>query len=235
MSPDSSKPILSPIGLAAEPTFSSIRAPDLVGLIQTQLQNAILEGRLAPGARIVEAELARQMGVSRAPVREAARRLESAGLVVSRPRHGFAVRTMSAKEIDDLYAVRIQLELMAVALACQHASNAGLDALAARVEDMVARADQLSRPERVAADLAFHGHICALSGNDYLLRLFENMLNEVRMLLAWTEDTFGSPQDLAATHRPIVQAIRARDVQAAQAALRYHLDEAREHAGDLVP
>ena len=55
--------------------FESVEAPDLVGLVEAQLTRAIVEGRLAPGSRIVEAEIARRMGVSRAPVREAARRL----------------------------------------------------------------------------------------------------------------------------------------------------------------
>ena len=88
---------------ATPPAFSSIQVPDLVGVVEAQLQQAILSGRIAPGERIVEAELARQMGVSRAPVREAARRLESLGLLISRPRHGFAVRTVSPKQVNDLY------------------------------------------------------------------------------------------------------------------------------------
>ena len=81
---------------APAPAFASIQMPDLVGVVEAQLQQAILSGRIAPGGRIVEAELARQMGVSRAPVREAARRLESLGLLVSRPRHAVTVRPRSS-------------------------------------------------------------------------------------------------------------------------------------------
>ena len=69
------------------------------------------------------------MGISRAPVREAARRLESSGLLVARPRHGFAVRDFTLQQVDDLYQVRIQLELMGARLACRHASDAACDAL----------------------------------------------------------------------------------------------------------
>src|SRR5450830_1911124 len=71
------QPDIRPAATAAAPGFSSIDLPDLVAVVEAQLQQAIVEGRLPPGARIVEAELARQMGVSRAPVREAARRQDS--------------------------------------------------------------------------------------------------------------------------------------------------------------
>ena len=218
---------------AAAPSFSSIQVPDLVGVVEAQLQQAILSGRIAPGERIVEAELARQMGVSRAPVREAARRLESLGLLVSRPRHGFAVRTISPKQVNDLYEVRIQLELLGAALACQHASDADLAALDARVDDMVARADTLATAERVALDLDFHFAISALSGNDYLHRLFDNLQTEVRMFLALSEDSYGDLKTLAETHRPIAQAMARRDVDAVQHALRFHLEDAKAHACGL--
>ena len=217
----------------AAPAFASIQVPDLVGVVEAQLQQAILSGRIGPGERIVEAELARQMGVSRAPVREAARRLESLGLLVSRPRHGFAVRTVSPQQINDLYEVRIQLELLGAALACQRASDAALAQLMAHVDSMVARAASLSTPERVALDLEFHLGISALSGNHYLQRLFDNMQTEVRMFLALSENSYGDLQALAETHRPIARALVRRDVDAVQQALRVHLDDARAHACSL--
>jgi len=218
---------------ATPPAFSSIQVPDLVGVVEAQLQQAILSGRIAPGERIVEAELARQMGVSRAPVREAARRLESLGLLISRPRHGFAVRTVSPKQVNDLYEVRIQLELLGASLACTRATDAELAQLDARVDDMVERAEILSSPERVALDLDFHFAISALSGNHYLHRLFDNMQTEVRMFLALSEDSYGDLKALAETHRPIAKAMMARDVGAVEHALRYHLETAKDHVRGL--
>ncbi len=218
---------------AAAPAFSSIEVPDLVGVVEAQLQQAILAGRIAPGDRIVEAELARQMGISRAPVREAARRLESLGLLVSRPRHGFAVRTVSAKQVNDLYEVRTQLELLAAELACANASDAELAGLEARVDDMVARAEALPMAERVALDLDFHFAISALSGNHYLHRLFDNMQTEVRMFLALSEGSYGDLRTLAETHRPIARALVQRDVAAVQHALRFHLEDAKVHVCGL--
>ncbi|WPB55155.1 GntR family transcriptional regulator [Xylophilus sp. GOD-11R] len=232
-------PLFTPIAAAriaaspASPAFASIEMPDLVGVIEARLQEAILSGSLAPGSRIVEAELARQMGVSRAPVREAARRLESLGLLVSRPRHGFAVRTISVKEVDDLYQVRINLELMSAALACRNATDEELANVGLKVDEMVAKADVLDQSARVALDLSFHVHICQLSRNEYLQRLFENMMTEVRMFLALSEETYGDRHALAETHRPIALALAARDIPTVQNALRYHLEVAQEHVRGL--
>jgi len=218
-------------GLGA--AFSSISMPDLVGVVEAQLRQAILSGRIGPGERIVEAELARQMAVSRAPVREAARRLESLGLLVSRPRHGFTVRDITLTQVNDLYQVRRTLELMAAELACQAASDAELAALMDQVDAMVSRTPQMDQAERVVTDLAFHQQICALSGNAYLLRLFSNMNTEVRLFLALSEDSYGDPASLAETHRPIVSALLRRDAPAVRQALGHHLDDALLHVRSL--
>ena len=164
--------------------FESVEAPDLVGLVEAQLTRAIVEGRLAPGARVIEADIARRMGVSRAPVREAARRLERQGVLVARPRHGFAVRTISVQEIDDLFEVRISLELTAVELVCRKADAAGLARLQGLVDTMAREAPQLPQHGRIALDLGFHTLICELSGNAQLHRIFSNMQTELCMIIA---------------------------------------------------
>lgn len=225
--PDTDDPGDSPHG------FSSIQVPDLVAMVEAQLQDAILEGRIALGERIVEADLARRMGISRAPVREAARRLESSGLLVARPRHGFAVRDFTLQQVDDLYQVRIELELMGARLACRQASDAGCDALLASVDQMVAQAPQLSRARRVAVDLGFHQQLCALSGNAYLLKLFQNLRHELQLFLALSEDSYSDPAWLAESHRPIALALQRRDEAGLLQALQHHLDDAVQHVRRL--
>ena len=218
---------------AAAPGFAAIQVPDLVAVVENQLRDAILNGRIGLGERIVEAELARQMGISRAPVREAARRLESTGLLVARPRHGFAVREFTERQVADLYQVRIDLELMACRLVCRQAPDADLARLLPQVDAMVARAAALTRAQRVALDLGFHVRLATLSGNSYLLRLYQNLSQEVQLFLALSEDSYGDPAALADTHRPIAEAIARRDEDAAVAALRYHLEVAVEHVRAL--
>lgn len=207
--------------------FASIEVSDLVAAVEAQLTQAIVEGRLPPGSRIVEADIARRMNVSRAPVREAARRLERQGVLVSRPRHGFAVRTVTAREIDDLFAVRLNLETMAAQLACRHAPEASLQLLGEMVERMVQEAESLPQIERVARDLAFHTAICELSGNAYLHRVFSHMQTEIRMIVALIDSVYHDPRAVAETHRPIVEALARRDEAAATAALRLHIEDAR--------
>jgi DNA-binding GntR family transcriptional regulator len=213
--------------------FDAIEASDLVAEVEAQLIRAIVAGRIPPGGRIVEADIARRMSVSRAPVREAARRLERQGLLVSRPRHGFAVRTITVKGVDDLFQVRLNLEQMAASLACEHASDGQLAQLLSRVDEMVGQAERLTRSERGALDLAFHSFIGEISGNAYLQRLFSNMQTEVRMMLALNEEVSHDPTFVAESHRPIAEAIGRRDAAAASQALRVHLEDARVHVRSL--
>lgn len=224
---------MSPSNAADTTDFESVDAPDLVGLVEAQLTRAIVEGRLPPGSRIVEADIARRMGVSRAPVREAARRLESQGVLVAKPRHGFAVRAISVQEIDDLYEVRIGLELTAIELACRKADDAGLARLRGLVDAMVRDAPTQPQHVRIASDLDFHMLICELSGNAHLHRIFSNTQTEMRMIIALNDAVFDDPEVIAATHYPIVDAIARREVEPARAAMRFHLDDAWQHVRSL--
>jgi DNA-binding GntR family transcriptional regulator len=206
--------------------FESLNVPDLVGLVEVQLTRAIVEGRLAPGSRIVEAEIARRLGVSRAPVREAARRLERQGVLVARPRYGFVVRSITVQEIDELFQVRISLEQTAIELACEKADAAGLQRLQALVEAMVRDAPNQPQHRRTASDLAFHTMICELSGNAHLHRIFFNTQTEMCMIIALIDAVYDDPAVIAATHRPILDALLQRDAAAARDAMRLHLLDA---------
>ena len=213
--------------------FESVEATDLVGLVEAQLVRAIVEGRLAPGSRVYEADIARRMGVSRAPVREAARRLERQGVLVARPRHGFAVRTISVQEIDDLFEVRLSLEMTAIELACRKADDAGIARLRALIDTMVREAPTLPQHDRIATDLAFHTLISELSGNAHLHRIYANTQTEMQMIIALIDAVYDDPATLAATHYPIVDALQRRDASAARAAMRLHLDDAWQHVRAL--
>ena len=151
------------------------------------------------------------MAISRAPVREASRRLERQGILVSRPRRGFFVREMSVREIDDLFQVRLSLEMTAVAAACEHADAAGLDRLRGLLELMIAEAADAPQHRRIELDLSFHTLICELSGNAYLLRLFSSTQTEMRMIISLIDNVYQDPEMVAATHQPILDALARRD------------------------
>lgn len=213
--------------------FESVESTDLVGLVEAELTRAIVEGHLPPGSRIVEADIARRMGISRAPVREAARRLERQGVLVSRPRHGFAVRTISVQEIDDLYEVRLSIELTSIELACRKADDAGLARVKALVDTMVRDAATQPQEDRITSDLELHTLICELSGNAHLRRIYQNTQTELRMIIALIDAVYHDPATVASLHYPIVDALMKRDAEAAKAAMRVHLEDAWQNVRAL--
>lgn len=213
--------------------FVPVELPDLVDVIEAELTRAIVEGKLGPGSRVIEAETARQMGVSRAPVREAARRMERQGLLIAKPRHGFYVREISVKEIDDLYAVRLSLEECAVAGACARIDAAGIARLQAQIDAMCDQAPSLTPPQRIQLDLQFHMMLCEFSGNARLLRLFATIETEVRMIIALLDNHYQDPLYVAKAHQPILNAIAARDETRARAQMREHITSAWQNVRDL--
>ncbi|MEX2630965.1 MAG: GntR family transcriptional regulator [Tistlia sp.] len=203
--------------------FATLRSADLVNQVGESLVQAIVEGRLAPGQRLVEAELARQMGISRAPLREAARRLEQRGLLVAHPRRGFFVRELSLGEVDDLYAVRIMAESCAARLTAERAGRAGLDELARRIEEMRRLARAGKEAALVEADLQFHRALSVLSGNRRLLRLYDDMAIDVRMVIAMIDHLYDDPLVIAETHTPILEALEGGDPRIITEAVEYHI------------
>lgn len=203
--------------------FEALRPADLVNQVGDRLVQAIVEGRLAPGQRLVEAELARQMGISRAPLREAARRLEQRGLLVAHPRRGFFVRELSLGEVDDLYAVRMMVESHAARQVALRGGQAGLDELERRIGELRRLAREGREAALVEADLDFHRTLCVLSGNRRLLRLFDDMSIDVRMVIAMIDHLYDDPLVIAETHAPLLEAIAGGDPKAIGEAVEHHI------------
>eukprot|EP01035_Chromulina_nebulosa_P055623 gene55623-76232_t len=112
-----------PVGLTA------LADTDLVGQVARILTHAIIAGQLPPGTKVVEAGIARELGISRAPVREAARLLERQGLLVAHPRRGFFVRKLEPTDIDEIYDLRICVECHAAVLAAKNLTPESHEAL----------------------------------------------------------------------------------------------------------
>lgn len=210
-------------------TFRALESDDLVTRIADQVVRAIGDGRLRPGAKVAEAKLARELGTSRAPAREALRLLESQGLIVSHPRRGFFVHAYDADELADIYDLRECLELHAAEGAMARITDEDI----ARLTDQVALLHTLgaagAAQEQVVEDYGFHRMLCEIGGNRRIVKLFDHIATELRAGIALVGRVYDDPVTLAATHEPLMEAIRARDAERLKRELREHLVDARTH------
>ena len=188
-----------------------------------RLRLAIQTNQLKPGQRLIEEEIARQMGVSRVPVRQAIHILERDGLVVIEPHRGATVVSLSDQDIEEIYGLRTALEIYAIGLVIQKVSESDIDALQNIVDQMIKQANQDPRPDQTHLDLKFHSTICELSRNRKLLDAWERLSTQVRMVLALKTLVFDDSQTIPQGHQRVVDAIRKRDVATAQHILSDHI------------
>jgi DNA-binding GntR family transcriptional regulator len=190
------------------------------------LREAIATGRLKPGARVLESELATLLDMSRTPVREAIATLEAEGLVSVDGARGRIVTKLDYQSMMELYAVREVLEATAAGLAARNASDMEIVAL----RDMVELEQQMLDDAGRLADhnRRFHEAIYYCSHNRYLLKMLEYI--QTGMLLLGQVTRVGDERRETALleHRAIVEAIEARDPAAAEAAVRDHVRQAQQ-------
>ena len=202
-----------------------VDSPMLSEQVAEHLFRELVSGRLRGGQRVNEAELARTLGISRNPIREAIRMLEERGLLVSSPRRGTFVRSFSKQDIEDIFSFRQLIEGFAIRQALpkmEEKDHAGLVAIAER---MATAAKEGKEMELVQADIAFHQRICELSGNSQILRAFMNIHAEVQMSITLVEHRFETLDEAAADHWPIVEAIATKNADIAAAALDAHIKD----------
>lgn len=187
------------------------------------LRAAIQNNELKPGQHLVEEEIARKLGVSRVPVRQAIHILERDGLVVTEPHRGATVVDLSDQDIEEIYGLRTALEMYAIGLAATKAQEKDIDALQSIVDEMRKQASQDARSDQNHLDLKFHETICELSGNRKLVEAWQRMSAQVRMVLALKNLVYNDAQTIPQGHQRVVDAIRRRDAVAAQQILADHI------------
>lgn len=186
---------------------------------------AIDLGEYRPGDRLVEAELAERFGVSRTPIREALQRLETQG-VLARDGRSLMVASLDHDQLGELYVVRAELEGLAARLAAQHAAPEEVRVL----WEMVHKdRDLLGNPGLLArANKRFHRQIHLASHNRYLIQQLEMVHRSMVLLSTTSLSAEGRGMQAQAEHEKIVQAIEARQGEAAEAAIRAHISHAFE-------
>ncbi len=189
-----------------------------------RLLDELRDGRLGPGDRLRETDLAARLGVSRTPVREAIRQLEADGLVVHVPRQGASVRSLDYAEVMELYEMRAMLEGMAARLAARAASDIEIEELYAMNRDLEGIADPHAS---FALNRQFHAALLDAAKNRFLTRAMSG-LDKTLMVLGPT--TLADPDRLGRAfleHCDVLDAIKARDGAGAEAAMRTHIEMAQ--------
>lgn len=193
---------------------------------------AIMNGDLAPGSRISEVELARTLGISRGPLREAIQRLEGRKLVKRTPRLGTHVVAPAASDIVDIFRVREALEGMACRLVAESASEETVAELY-RVLDIHHRSEELQHGKayyQKAGELDFHYLIARHSGNGKLMELLcEDLYFQLRLFRYRSSWVPGRAQRAFEEHTAIVDAIAAHDADKAEGLMRQHIAAARHN------
>jgi len=212
-------PLLPQAGL------SPVEPPDrLVELVETTLREAIVSGRLASGAHLSVPEIARQLGVSRTPAREALFALERSGLVEVRPRRGAVVVAGGRADLRELFELREALEGMAARLSAQHMSDADVAALQVTLEEHQAAIDADDLDAHVRLDQQFHQMIAAGSANQRLASSIEQLRDQISVLVRVNAlRPGGMDEGVLRAHGRVARSIERHDGEQAEIRLREHI------------
>lgn len=206
-------------------------------LIARSLRRAVSDGTFPPGAQMGEAVLARSLGVSRGPLREAMQRLTQEGLLVSHRNRGLFVADLTPEAVEDMYLLRTTVETAAL----DRVLDLGLgretaDVLDEAVDAMAALADEPRSAAMVAADLDFHHALVEAARSPRLSRVHETVLVETSMCLHAMSSTYADAESRLAEHRAIADAVRTGEPGAARELLVEHMRDglARVRTGGLA-
>lgn len=214
----------------SDPLMRSVLADQ----VKEWLLDAILNGTYPPDSRIVETAVAKELGTSQAPVREALRGLEAIGVVEIAPFRGARVRRLDAEELLEAYVVRSAIEVLGARLAMARLSEDDIVELLAIGDQMQEAADASDGRKLAIVDASLHERIMQLAGNRTLLRVWRSLEPMSRTYITLTGPR-SDPQWSAALHDPILEAVRERDTEGVVRAIERHFEEIRERlAGHLT-
>jgi DNA-binding GntR family transcriptional regulator len=201
---------------------SSLKRDQVVALIR----QALLDGELRPGDRIVESALARELGVSQTPVREALAALSREGLVIKLDHRGTFVSSLKETELREVLTLRAVLEGYCARLAAERCSPSDLERLEALVDRMSTAASAGKISALIERDLEFHRQLYELSGHSLLREVLSGLQQRMRLALAFADAVYSADlTDVAESHRTLIDALRQRDPALAEAVAKKHVLE----------
>ncbi|MFZ7104739.1 MAG: GntR family transcriptional regulator [Peptococcaceae bacterium] len=192
------------------------------------LRDAIINQVLRPGERLMEIQLAEEMGVSRTPVREAIRKLELEGFVVMVPRKGAYVAGISMKDIHEVFEVRAALEALAASLAAERITEEELEEMERRLVKEAEETELNNLRSIVEIDTSFHDLVYKAARNSRLVYFVNHLQEQLQRFRSASLARPGRSRTALEEHKKIVEALGERDGKVAEQLAREHIDNAEQ-------
>ncbi|HHX22609.1 MAG: GntR family transcriptional regulator [Tepidanaerobacteraceae bacterium] len=217
--------------------FSTIKLDNykpLRELVFAAMREAIVKGELKPGERLMEVQLAEEMGVSRTPVREAIRKLELEGLVVMVPRKGAYVAGLTLKDAANVFEIRGSLEGLAAALAAERITEEEINDLDRVLEDIAKAGEKGDVDTIIKKDMEFHQKLFSATRNERLAQIISNLKEQIDRFRI---KSFTNPKRLKSVileHKKILDAIKNGDAENAEKLARDHIYESEYNVMNVL-
>jgi GntR family transcriptional regulator, gluconate operon transcriptional repressor len=208
--------------------FTGLEPQTLRSNVVDVLRRAILSGEYGPGAAINQADIAKQLGISRGPLREALSQLQEEGLIRILPYKGAYVTDLSEAYIEELYSLRSVLEGFAARRAVAFATPAEVTHLYDIVARMRIAAEQEDHAALAQLDLEFHRSVCLMAHHTLLMQQWKAIEHGIQRCVSLRHSIYDDPIDVVGTHPNIVAAIHAGDGERAAALMEQHILDAGE-------
>ena len=210
-----------------------VKSKTLASLVQERIIRLIRDGDLAPGAKLVEADFTSRLDVNRAAIREAFRALEEAGLVKLEKNRGVSVRSFGPNEAVELYEMRVCFEEMGTRRLAGRIADAQLDELRRFNGQLAVLARKSRLNEYYPINLAFHDRIIELAGHGTLLGMYRRLTDQMHLVRRRGYETGDGLNKSHAEHEAILDALSARNAEAAAEAARMHATNGMSRYVDL--
>ncbi|HWQ55006.1 MAG TPA: GntR family transcriptional regulator [Bryobacteraceae bacterium] len=202
--------------------FTPMASRSLRDSVAELLSDALMSGRIQPGERLNESHLARQLQVSRAPIREALQQLQEQGLVVNQPRRGMFVVSLDEEDLQKINSLRLVLETEALCLAARNLNPAGERKLTQLVEKM-----ENTQPspalQATRMDLEFHRTVWSLTGNEYLEKTLVSLTAPLFAYAILTKPKNEKLRMILDSHRPVLEFVQGKSSESAYQVMLNHL------------
>lgn len=191
------------------------------------LRNALINGLYKPGERLKEKDITKELNVSRTPLREAFRILQSEGLLNYSSHHGVIVTPICKEDIKNLWEIRFALEIMATEKAIDNLTVQNIEELS-NIQDQIEKLDSNDKANIIQKNTFFHMYIINAAGNERLINIIKTTWTQIQVIQAVSLFKEGRFEKSCFEHRQLISAIKLKDKELARSYMQYHLKKGKE-------